>query len=148
MNRKENIKKVCEAYEAVYFRAHGNKAEVRPASSGWYHIYTVCPHTGSMTASRTNYRLTDFEALISRLEEWADNLEAAATREGFVVVATPAHESRNLGDWFFTEDDKWTSDIESPSVKVYELSSEADEVARMKNKGLPFKYVIIRPFKE
>jgi hypothetical protein len=99
-------------------------------------------------SGRHNYRLTDLEKLIPRLEKYADNKEVAAEREGFVVVATPAHESPNIGDWFLTEDDKWTSDIKSPNVKVYELSSEASHVSLEKNEGLPFKYVVIKPFKD
>jgi hypothetical protein len=143
MSNANEKQEIIDRYEEAYFRANGHTISVIPTGSGWYRMERV----GTMHFSAGRHRLSEIEEMGKGLEKRAADKEVAATREGFVVAATPAHESPNIGDWFLTEEDKWTSDIKSPNVKVYELSSDASHVAIKKNEGLPFKYVIIKPFK-
>jgi hypothetical protein len=148
MNRKEKIRTVCEAYEAAYLRKNGKPCEIRPASPGWFRIYSKSESSDRMEASVNLYRLADIEKIIPRLEEHALTNETAAKRKGFIVRIAPPRTGRyqHMTFRYYIADGKWTHDRACPTVFVFNGSHEADSVAHELNEGLPFKYAEIEPF--
>ncbi len=143
---KEDKSKIIDRYEEAYFRANGKTISVIMTAPGWYKLERIGdPMSGS---SVKRYRLAELIPMTERIEANAAEAETAAKREGFVIFVIPPRGEKhaNLKNNYRTEDRKWTSDKNEPSVRVFELASDASHVVNDMNKKFPFTYAAIEPF--
>lgn len=140
--KAEEKRKIIDRYEEAYFRANGKPISVVMTAPGWYKLERM----GDSSVKR--YRLSELIPMTERIEANAAKAETAAKREGFVILVIPPRSAnyRNIANSYLTEDGGWFTDKSDPSVKVFELSSEASIFANELNSKFPFKYAIIEPF--
>ncbi len=145
MNNTEKNLAIIDRYEEAFFRLHRNPITVVATGSGWYKL----ERTGDMyNNSVKRYRLSEIEIMSGRIEKSIIEAEAAAKREGFVVMVIPPRGEKhaNLKNNYLTEDDGWFTDKDEPSIRVFELASVASDVVNEINKRFPFTYAVIEPF--
>lgn len=141
----EKARLVADRYEEAYYRFNGKEISVVAVGSGWYTI--KAPGT-LLHNTFKRHRLSEIEEMAKRLKAMAEEKENGAKREGYIVFISPPRTDRyrNMTVRYLNDADGWTHDRECPRVKVFDRSSEADEVARDINDGLPFKYAEVKPF--
>jgi len=141
----EKARLVADRYEDLYFRRNGKTITVKCTSPGWYTLL----HEGQLLSiAFQRHRLSELEMMANRMEKMVAELETAAKREGFVILAIPPRnaKNRNVANKYLAADGVWLTDKSDPAVEVYELATTASIITNELNSRLPFEFAMIEPF--